>query len=72
MGISFVPLLQNMAAVPNNLLITLTEHVLELNEAQRNAITNNGWVRLEDFRDFGYELRVGLVPWRNVQSPVVE
>ena len=49
-----------MAAVPNNLLITLTEHVLELNEAQRNAITNNGWVRLEDFRDFGYE---GIKSW---------
>ena len=44
-----------MAAAPNNLVDTLTQHVLELNESQRNVITYNGWVRLEDFRDFGYE-----------------
>ena len=41
-----------MAEAPNNQVITLTENVLELNEAQRTAITNNGWVQLEDFRDF--------------------
>ena len=44
-----------MAEVPNDLVITLTQQVLQLSEAQRNAITTNGWVRLEDFRDFGYE-----------------
>lgn len=43
------------AAAPNNLVITLTEHVLELTPQQRAAITQNGWVRLGDFRDFGYQ-----------------
>ena len=43
-----------MAAAPNDLVITVTEHVLQLTQAQRTAITNNGWIRLVDFRDFGY------------------
>ena len=49
-----------MAAFPNNLVITFTETVPERTKAHRNTMTDKGWVRLEDFYDFGYK---GIKNW---------
>lgn len=43
------------AVPPNQLILTLTAGVMGLTERQQNAITDNGWVVLEDFQGFKYD-----------------
>ena len=43
------------AAPPNNMVTTICDNVLYLTASQRDAILNNGWARLSDFKGFNYD-----------------